>query len=69
MVDGLHPAIRVVAGNERVRRDFDHLINLPALFVFDRRGREVYRLGVARGPGAKRHIRREDIARIVSELE
>ena len=28
---------------ERVRRDFARLTNVPALFVFDRRGREVYR--------------------------
>lgn len=69
MVAKMHPAIRVVAGTPAAGFTFGRVENVPAMFIFDKSGKEVFRKGVKRGPGAKSNISPEQLARIVNGLK
>lgn len=59
---GISPDFAIVRGNEELIRDFDGVHSLPAVFVFDPEGNEVFRLGGDPGPPGRYHLTREHLA-------
>jgi hypothetical protein len=69
MVGNIHPSIRVVAGNAGTGRDFGGVHSIPAIFVFDGTGREVFRLGGDMGPNGRYQLRRERLEKVIDGLK
>ena len=68
MIEKLHPAIRVVEGTAGIGRDFGDVHSVPAVFIFDGSGREIYRLGGDQGPSGRVHLRGEQIRKVLEAL-
>lgn len=64
----LHPAIRVVTGSEATSRDFGGVALVPAIYVFDGKGRLVTSFGRADGVYRPVRVTAERIAEIVDGL-
>jgi thiol-disulfide isomerase/thioredoxin len=41
----IHPSIKVVIGTKDVVRDFGGVLSIPAAYIFDKSGQEVFRVG------------------------
>jgi hypothetical protein len=59
----------VVRGSERLVRDFDGVHSLPAVYVFDAEGKEVFRLGGDPGPPGRYHLTRAQLARAFANMK
>ena len=68
MVKQFHPDISVVMGDSRTGRDFDDVRSIPAVYIFDRQGREVFRQGGGFGPDGLHYLKRDQLAKVVRDM-
>lgn len=69
MMRQFHPAINVVKGISRTAKDFADVKSIPAVFIFDRQGREVFRQGGEPGPDGLHYLRREQLADVIRNMK
>lgn len=68
MVRKFHPDIKVIKGDFLTGQDFDNVRSIPAVYIFDRDGREVFRQGGGFGPDGLHYLRQNQLAKIIREL-
>ena len=59
----IHPSIDVVRGNRATARDFDGVHSIPAAYLFDGNGNEIFRVGGDPGPPGRHHLNRGQLER------
>ena len=64
----IDPSIPVVKGNGAIARTFGGVQSIPAAFICDGAGREVFRLGGDAGPHGRHYLRREQLAGVIDKL-
>jgi hypothetical protein len=64
----INPSIDVVLGSQATGRDFDGVHSIPAAYLFDGNGREIFRVGGDPGPPGRHHMRRAELERAVGLL-
>ena len=64
----IDPSIPVVKGNGAIADIFGGVQSIPAAFIFDGAGREVFRLGGDAGPHGRHYLRREQLAKVLDKL-
>ena len=69
MLDSIHPAIRVVEGSPETARAFGGVFSIPAVFIFDPSGREIFRLGGDRGPHGRHYLRKDQLKRVIAGMK
>ena len=62
MMARIHPSIPVVLADDAVAGTFDGVLSIPAAFIFDPDGREIFRLGGDRGPHGRHFMTERDLA-------
>lgn len=62
------PKIAVVDGTDQLIRDFDGVQSIPAAYLFDALGKEVFRVGGDPGPPGRHYITARELAREVGNL-
>jgi thiol-disulfide isomerase/thioredoxin len=68
MLQRIDPSIPVVKGNSDIARSFGGVRSIPAAYIFDAAGREVFRLGGDAGPHGRHYLRREQLAKVIDKL-
>ncbi len=68
MLRGIDPKIAVISGTGQIIKDFDGVQSIPAAYLFDTQGREVFRVGGDPGPPGRHYITARDLAREVGNL-
>ena len=63
------PAIRVVEGTETTSRDFGTVHSLPAAYIFNGEGKEVFRLGGDPGPNGRQFLRLRQLIRAIESIK
>ncbi len=62
MLARIHPSIPVVEADGNVADSFDGVLSIPAAFIFDPDGQEIFRLGGDRGPHGRHFMTAADLA-------
>ncbi len=68
MLRQIDPKISLVIGSKQLVKDFDGVHSIPAAYLFDGSGREVFRVGGDPGPPGRHHLNRRQLAREVQKL-
>ncbi|MFQ5970898.1 MAG: TlpA disulfide reductase family protein [Alphaproteobacteria bacterium] len=68
MLGLIHPTIPVLKGDARTGEDFGGVLSIPAAYIFDAEGREVFRLGGDAGPHGRHFLRRGQLASVIDGL-
>lgn len=68
MMSLIHPSIPVVVGDRGLSDEFESVRSIPAVFIFDGAGMEVFRLGGDSGPHGRHFLRREQLAQTIDRL-
>jgi thiol-disulfide isomerase/thioredoxin len=64
----IHPSIKVVSGTSGVVRDFGGVLSIPAAYIFDKSGKEVFRLGGDRGGHGRHYLKRRQLERVLKKI-
>ncbi len=59
----IDPSIDVMLGSPATGRDFDGVHSIPAAYLFDGNGNEIFRVGGDAGPSGRYHMRRAELER------
>jgi hypothetical protein len=68
MLRGIDPKIAVISGTDQIIRDFDGVESIPAAYLFNAEGKEVFRVGGDPGPPGRHYITARELAREVGNL-
>lgn len=68
MLGLIHPTIPVLKGDRRTGQDFGGVLSIPAVYIFDAQGREVFRLGGDAGAHGRHFMRRSQLASVIDGL-
>ena len=61
----IDPSIDVMLGSPATGRDFDGVHSIPAAFIFEKAGREVFRLGGGRG---RHYLKQRQLKRVMKKI-
>ena len=67
-VRDIHPSIKVVSGTRGVVRDFGGVLSIPAVFIFDKTGKEVFRLGGDRGGHGRHYLKQRQLEQVMKKI-
>jgi len=65
----IDPSIKVVSGTKTVSRDFGNVRSIPAAFIYDKNGRQVFALGGGRGGHGRDYLRRKQLERALAKMK
>lgn len=58
----------VIKGTPELARDFGGVFSIPAAYIFDKSGREVFRLGGDRGAHGRQFLRGRQLAGVIDQI-
>jgi len=64
----IHPSIKVVIGTKDVVRDFGGVLSIPAAYIFDKSGQEVFRVGGDRGGHGRHYLKRRQLEQVMKKI-
>lgn len=64
----IHPSIQVVYGTQEIAHDFDSVHSIPAAYLFDAEGNEVFRVGGDPGPPGRHFLNRRELINALAKL-
>jgi len=64
----IHSAIKVVSGTSAVVRDFGGVLSIPAAYIFDKSGKEVFRVGGDRGGHGRHYLKQRQLERVMEKI-
>jgi|TARA_B100000315_G_scaffold260888_1_gene326876 hypothetical protein len=63
------PSIKVVLGTKAVSKDFGTVLSIPAAFIYDKNGKQVFSLGGGRGGHGRYYLRRRELERVLAKMK
>lgn len=61
--------IHVIDGTPQIGKDFDGVHSIPAAYLFDPRGNEIFRVGGDPGPPGRHYLNRRQLERALEGIE
>jgi len=68
MINRIHPSIAVVDGTDALVDRFGGVFSVPAVYLFDASGAEVFRLGGDRGPHGRHYLRKQQLKALLGKI-
>lgn len=68
MINRIHPSIAVIEGSDALDDRFGGVFSVPAIYLFDPSGNEVFRLGGDRGPHGRHFLRKQQLKAALGKI-
>ena len=68
MISLIHPSIPVVVGDDATSDSFERVRSIPAVFIFDGEGQEIFRLGGDAGPHGRHFLNQQQLSAAIDSL-
>ena len=68
MIGRIHPSIAVIEGTDALDDRFGGVFSVPAVYLFDTSGNEVFRLGGDRGAHGRHFLRKEQLKAALGKI-
>ncbi len=68
MLSQIHPTIPAVVGDAATSADFGEVLSIPAVYIFDGAGQEIFRLGGDRGPHGRHFLTEDQLTDVIDGL-